>query len=37
MKAMTKLRFVLLLLLAAIIAASLAAHHPIGMNDGGYW
>jgi hypothetical protein len=36
-KAMTKLRFVLLLLLAAIIAASLAAHHPIGMNDGGYW
>jgi hypothetical protein len=34
---MSKVRFVLLLLVAATIAASLAAHHPLGMNDGGYW
>jgi hypothetical protein len=34
---MTKLRFIWLLLTAAMIAASLAVHHPFGMNDGGYW
>ena len=34
---MTKLRLTLLLLFAAMIAASLAAHHPIGLSDGGYW
>lgn len=34
---MTKLRFIWLLLAAAMLAASLAVHHPIGMSDGGYW
>jgi len=34
---MTKLRFIRLLLLAAMIAAAFAKGHPIGMSDGGYW
>ena len=34
---MTKLRFIRLLLLAAMIAAAFAKGHPVGMSDGGYW
>jgi len=38
--AMSKVRLVPLLLVAALIALMLAGvhvHHPTGMNDGGYW
>ena len=36
-ESMTKLRFIRLLLLAAMIAAAFAKGHPVGMSDGGYW
>jgi len=36
--AMSKVRLVPLILVAVLFALMLAgAHHPIGMNDGGYW
>ena len=35
---MSKVKLLSLLLVAVLFALMLAgAHHPIGMNDGGYW